>query len=248
MANRKSRRPHRNSGRPRPQLARYPSIEGLQMDFLDKPCVAFHKYDGSNLQFKWTQNEGWCQAGTRKRTIDAENPLFGSALSLFESKYADQILSSLRKYKEYRNAKSLVAFCEFFGPHTFSGLHRDDETKDLKLIDLLIPDQGFVLPQNFRQHFGQLDIAEVVYEGALTREFMQDVYQGKYPVNEGVVAKGVTTTQRRKGKTEQDIWMVKIKTQTWLEELTRRAGDSADLKQELEDNLQQQYALFGKTH
>ncbi|QDT45937.1 hypothetical protein Pan241w_60650 [Gimesia alba] len=235
------------SRRQRPQLARYPSIEGPDIDVIDQPCIAFHKYDGSNLQFRWTQKEGWCQCATRKRTINEGNPLFGGAISMFQSKYADQILAGIRKYKEYRNTKSLVAFCEFYGEHTFSGLHRDGEEKDLKLFEILIPEQGFVLPLHFEQHFGHLDIAEVIYKGSLTKEFMQNVYHGNYPVKEGAVAKGVTTTRRRKGKTDQDVWMVKIKTKTWLDELARRAGESADLKQELEENLKQQNALFERT-
>ena len=221
---------------------------GPHFDVIDQPCIAFHKYDGSNLQFKWTQKDGWCQFGTRKRTIDAENPMFGVAISIFMSKYADPILACIRKYKEYRNAKSVVAFCEFFGEHTFSGLHRDREPKEMKLFDILIPDQGFVTPRNFQHHFGQLDIAEVIYDGPLTREFANDVYHGKYSVIEGVVAKGTTITQRRKGKSEQNTWMVKIKTKTWLDELARRAGDSPDLKQELEDNLKQQESLIGTNH
>lgn len=227
-----------------PQLTRYPSIDGPYLDVLGQPCIAFHKYDGSNLQFKWTQKDGWSQFGTRKRTIDSENPLFGVAISIFEAKYAEQILASLRKYKEYRNAKSLTAFCEFFGEHTFSGLHRDRESKEMKLFDIFISDQGFVLPRNFLHQFGHLDIAEVVYDGPLTKQFLNDVYLGNYPVKEGVVAKGVTTTKGRKGKAEQDAWMVKIKTKSWLDELSRRAGDSPDLKQELEENLKQQTSFL----
>ena len=225
---------------PRPQMTRYPSIEGPAPDHLGKPCLAFHKHDGSNLQFKWTQKDGWCQFGTRKREIDEANPLFGSAVTEFQSKYADKLLSTFRKHKEYRNAKTFVAFCEFFGEHTFSGLHRDREEKQLKLFDILLPENGFVLPHNFRCHFGHLDIAEIVYEGDLTEEFLSDVYLGKFDVGEGVVAKGVTKTQRRKGKSEHSVWMVKVKTQRWLEELARRAGDQPNLKQELEDNLKQQ--------
>lgn len=229
---------------PRPQLARYPSIVGPHFDAIDQPCIAFHKYDGSNLQFKWTQKEGWCQFGTRKRTIDDQNPMFGDAISIFKTKYADQILACIRKFKEYRNAKSLVAFCEFFGEHTFSGLHRDRDCKDLKLFDIEIADQGFVLPGNFQHHFGHLDIAEVVYDGPLTKDFMKDVYLGKYPVGEGVVAKGVVAKQRRKGKTEFDTWMVKIKTKTWLDELNRRAGEKPELIQELKDNQNQQSSVL----
>jgi len=221
-------------------MTRFPSIEGPYFDVIGQQCIAFHKYDGSNLQFKWSQQDGWHQFGTRKRTIDDQNPLFGSAIATFMSKYSDKILSTFRKHKEYRNAKSLVAFCEFYGEHTFSGLHREREDKSLKLFDILIPDQGFVLPNNFRTHFGHLDIAEVVYEGQLTKQFINDVYIGKYPVTEGVVAKGVSQTQRRKGKTETNTWMVKVKTQSWLDELARRAGDSPNLRQELDDNIKQQ--------
>ena len=221
-------------------MTRFPSIEGPYLDVIDQQCIAFHKYDGSNLQFKWSQKDGWCQFGTRKRTIDEQNPLFGSAIATFMSKYGDKILSTFRKYKEYRNTKALVAFCEFYGEHTFSGLHRDRDKKSLKLFDILIPDQGFVLPHDFRNHFGHLDIAEVVYEGQLTKQFINDLYTGKYPVTEGVVAKGVSQTQRRKGKIESNTWMVKIKTKTWLDELARRAGDSPNLKQELDDNIKQQ--------
>jgi hypothetical protein len=234
----------RKKRQPRIQMTRFPSIGGPEFDHLDQPCIAFRKYDGSNLQFKWTQADGWCEYGTRKRPINADNPLFGQAIELFHKKYADSILSAFRKQREYRNAKVLVAFCEFFGPNTFSGLHRESDTKELKLFDILIPENGFVLPDNFRTHFGNLDIAEVVYEGLLTKQFMQDVYVGKFDVGEGVVAKGVKESQRRKGKTERTSWMVKIKTKVWLEELARRAGNDGSLIQELEDNRNQQRTII----
>ncbi len=237
MARRKQRRQ-------RPNLARYPSIDGPDDEVIDQPCLAFHKYDGSNLQFKWTQKEGWCQFGTRKRAIDTENPLFGVAVSMFMTKYADPLLACVRRYKEYRNVKSLVAFCEFFGAHTFSGLHRDNEPKELRLFDIYLCDQGFVPPRHFQDHFGHLDTAEMVYDGPLTKQFMADIYRGNFPVKEGVVAKGVTTTQRRKGKTEQQVWQVKIKTRAWLDELARRAGEASELKQELEDNIKQQASVL----
>lgn len=237
-----SRKPKRQS---RPRMTRYPSIDGAGQDLIGLPCVAFHKYDGSNLQFKWTQSDGWCQFGTRKRTIDESNPLFGDAIPAFMANFADPILARFRQHREYRNAKSLVAFCEYFGKHTFSGLHRKKEPKQLRLFDVLILDQGFVLPEDFAQQFGDLDIAEVVYRGPLSHEFMKSVYQGEYAVSEGVVVKGVMSTQRRKGKTEQDSWMAKIKTKAWLDELARRAGTSPELKQELADNLKQQAALLG---
>ena len=141
-------------------MTRYPSVEGPVPQIIGKPCIAFHKYDGSNLQFKWTQKEGWCQFGTRKRPIDQANRLFGSAIGDFMSKFGDNLLAVFRRQKELRNAKSFVAFCEFFGQHTFSGLHRDREEKHLKLFDILIPDHGFVLPASFRHCWVSVRIAD----------------------------------------------------------------------------------------
>ena len=224
-------------------LSRYPSIDGPSINELDEPCLAFHKYDGSNLQFAWRQNDGWYQYGTRRRLITAKNPLFGNAIELFQNKYADGILKTLRKHKEYRQVREVVAYCEFFGASTFSGLHKDGEQRQLKLFDLYLPEQGFVIPRDFVQHFNHLDIAEVIYEGTLTKEFISAVREGKYSVKEGVVAKGVSTKRRRKGKTEIETWMVKIKTKAWLEELHRRSAESPDLVQEYEENRQQQAAF-----
>lgn len=61
-----------------------------------------------------------------------------------------------------------------------------------------------------------------------------------YPVAEGVVAKGVHSRRQRKGKAEQEVWMAKVKTRAWLEELARRAGESEDLRKEYEQNLREQ--------
>lgn len=236
----KSKKP-KNRQRPRVQLTRYPSIEGPNIDVVGKPCIAFEKYDGSNLQFSWSQKDGWYRYGTRRRTVLPDNPLFGSAIEIFQAKYAKGILETLRRFKEYRNTKRLTAFCEFFGEKTFSGLHVDGDPKSLRLFDIMIDDSELVIPVDFKSHFGHLDIAKVVYEGELTREFANEVREGKIVSGEGVVVKGVDTTSRRKGKTERAAWMVKIKTQSWLDELARRAGDLPEkFETERQENEQQQ--------
>lgn len=48
--------------------------------------------------------------------------------------------------------------------------------------------------------------AEVIYEGSLNKQFIYDVRGGKYPVFEGVIAKG-------------DDFMVKIKTKEYYDQL-----------------------------
>jgi hypothetical protein len=218
----------------------YPSIEGPTFAFLDAPCVAFEKYDGSNLRFFWDQKRGWHSTGTRYRWFKAATPTFGPAVEMFHRHYARGIVESVRRLKEYRGVTELVAFCEFFGAGTFSGLHQDAESKQIVLFDIYLPSRGFVLPKEFVAHFGHLPIAKVVYEGPFSRSFIADVQAGKCPVAEGVVAKGVHARRQRKGKAEQEVWMAKVKTQKWLAELQRRAGESEDLRKEYEQNLREQ--------
>src|SRR5262245_42473531 len=109
----------------------YPSLDGPTFNFLNSPCVAFQKYDGSNLRFFWDQKQGWHSCGTRYRWFNAANPMFGPAVGLFQKQYARGVTDALRRHKEYRGITELVAFCEFFGASTFSGLHREDEPKQL---------------------------------------------------------------------------------------------------------------------
>src|SRR5205085_2080114 len=112
----------------------------------------------------------------------------GPAVEMFQRQYAKGILEALRRFKEYRGVTELVAFCELFGPSTFSGLHKEDEPKQLVLFDLYLPGRGLVLPRDLVAHFGHLPLARVVYEGPFSRSFVEDVQAGKYPVSEGVVA------------------------------------------------------------
>ncbi len=220
----------------------YPSIEGPTFAFLNAPCIAFEKYDGSNLRFFWDQKRGWHSTGTRYRWFKAVTPTFGPAIELFQRDCARGLVETLRRFKEYRGVTELVAFCEFFGPRTFSGLHQE-EPKQLVLFDVFLPGRGFVLPKDFVAHFGHLPIARVVYEGPFSRSFIEDVQAGKYPVKEGAVAKGVHVRRQRKGKTEQEVWMAKVKTRAWLEELARRSSESEDLLKEYEQNLREQQTL-----
>jgi hypothetical protein len=222
----------------------YPSIAGPTFAFLDAPCIAFEKYDGSNLRFFWDQKRGWHSTGTRYRWFKPATPTFGPAVEMFHHRYANGITETLRRYKEYRGITELVAFCEFFGPQTFSGLHDESDEKQLVLFDIYVPSRGFVSPTDFIAHFGNLPIAKTVYQGPLSRLFIEDVQKGTYPVVEGVVAKGVHPRRRNKGKGAQEVWMAKVKTQKWLDELAKRSNDSDDLKREYEQNVREQQSMI----
>lgn len=216
----------------------YPSIKGPAFDHLGQPCVAFHKHDGSNLRFLWQEAKGWFRFGTRYKWLNAKAPNFGIAMGLFQSLIGPELLATLKHHKEYRGVRNLVAFCEFFGQSSFAGLHSDDEPKELRLFDIWAQGRGFVPPKEFAQNFKHLPVAEVVYEGPFDQEFITGVRDGKFPVREGVVAKG---TFARRDKTE--IWRAKVKTQNWLAELARRSAGSDGLREQLAENLREQGAV-----
>jgi len=82
----------------------------------------------------------------------------------------------------------------------------------LRLIGVFLFKKGFMAPRDFVKTFGDLPYAaEVVYDGNLNKQFIEDVKTGKYPVYEGVVAKG-------------DDFMVKIKTDVYFKRLNEVYG------------------------
>jgi hypothetical protein len=218
----------------------YPSLPGPSYAFLDSPCIAFEKYDGSNLRFFWSHRRGWHRSGTRYKWFKPVTPMFGPAVALFQQHYAQGIVETIRRHKEYRGVQELIAFCEFFGPSSFNGMHVESEAKQLMLFDVYLHGRGFVLPSDFVSHFGHLKIARVVYQGVFNRAFIENVQAGQYTSGEGVIAKGVQTRRLYKGRADQSVWMAKVKTRAWLDELARRAGDSESLLRELEQNRREQ--------
>ena len=114
----------------------------------------------------------------------------------------------LEKHGFY-DSNEIIAFTEYLGPNSFAGKHKTDDPKQLVLFDIQIA-EGFLAPDLFVDDFAGLPIARVVYRGKLTGKFTTDVREGRFDVAEGVVCKGGET-----GST----WMVKIKTNSYMEQL-----------------------------
>ncbi len=72
---------------------------------------------------------------------------------------------------------------------------------------------------------------KIVYVGKITGKFVDDVKNNKYKLNEGVVCKGVDKNN--------EIWMCKIKTQSWLDRLQASFGqqwsDADDVVREVNE-------------
>lgn len=188
-------------------MKEYPHIEGSSKAPLGEPCIAFVKYDGSNLRWEWNPKRGWHKYGTRTRLFDASDPIFGEAIELFQDTMGKEL--ALRCKSLEKGLQRAVVFTEFFGPNSFCGIHETSDTKCLRLFDVNLYKRGIMKPREFKKNFGDLSYsAEIVYNGILSNDFIEDVRKGHYPVVEGVVAKG-------------DDYMCKIKTYAYLEKLKK---------------------------
>jgi hypothetical protein len=191
-------------------MQQYPSIEGSSKAPLGVPCIAFYKYDGSNLRWEWNPKKGWFKFGTRTQLFDASHEVFGKAIPIFLNGMADEVL---RRVKDFdRNVQRITAFTEYFGPNSFAGQHVATDEMELRLIDTYLFKKGLMNPKDFVKVFGDMpQVAEIVYEGNLNQQFIDEVRAGKYPVWEGVVAKG-------------DDFVVKIKTDAYFKKLNEVYG------------------------
>jgi len=203
-----------------------------------QPCIAFSKYDGNNIRIEWSRKRGWYKYGTRKRLLDETDEELGCAIPIFQDTLADDIEAVIRKDKLFIGRQQVIVFCELWGPSSFCGIHKENEALKLTPIDVAIHKKGIMLPRLFVNTFGHLDIAKVVYEGNFNRQFIEDVRDGKYPVTEGVVAKGVI--QGKKANPQHGLWMAKVKTRHWLDELKQRAEADDRLSRALAENIKEQ--------
>lgn len=204
-------------------MQQYPSIEGPNKA-PHLPCIAFYKYDGSNLRFEWSRKRGWHKYGSRRQIIDASHEQFGEAVGMFHQGGLAHVIESLiLNRKEYRNIDKMTAFAEYYGEKSFAGNHVEGDPKRLVLIDMHIGKHGFMSPRDFANIFSQnvADAAEIVYEGNLNASFIDEVKKSTERtglcLTEGVVCKG--------GSNSRDAWSCKIKTIEYLEKLKKVYGE-----------------------
>ncbi len=201
-------------------MLHYPKIPGSRYAPAGR-CVAFEKYDGTNLHWDWDRDFGWHAFGTRRDEFNLteagveefarRHAHLRECVDVFQRTLAEGLEKVFRGHPDYREFPALKVFTEFLGPNSFAGLHKEDDPKELRLFDVQADPLGMIGPRQFVSDFAHLHTARVVYEGKLTGKFTEDVRAGKYGVSEGVVCKG--------GSGGADVWMVKIKTYAYRERL-----------------------------
>jgi hypothetical protein len=186
-------------------------------------CIAFEKYDGTNLHWVWEVELGWYAFGTRRDRFDLDDvgiAEFNSAHSgldkapeIFHRDFANPLEAIFRENPRY-DCSEITVFTEFFGSNSFAGMHKENDPKQLVLFDVQT-DNDIIGPEQFIEDFSEVNIARVVYRGKLTGRFGDDVREGKYNVAEGVVCKG----------SSDRLWMVKIKTYDYMKRLQNAFKD-----------------------
>jgi hypothetical protein len=202
-------------------------------------CLAFYKYDGSNIRAEWNRKQGWYKFGTRRRLFDKTDHEYGRAIDLFLERYGEALPKIFQTNKNYKGRDQIIAFCEFYGEESFAGYHNFEKPFEVTLIDVEVHKKGFVLPRQFVDDFApHVPVAPVVYEGRFDNDFVEQVIANKLEVSllEGVVAKGSISGRNP----QHSLWMAKVKTRWWLDELRKRAEYIADLRQVLEENEKEQ--------
>jgi len=195
-------------------MEQYPSIDSLakirEVPY-GKPCLAYYKYDGSNLRWEWSPKRGWSKFGTRRQLFDATSPVYANAIQIFMDTMSEEIVR--RVLSLYPKMERITAFTEYFGPGSFAGQHVPDDPMELRLFDVYLYKRGLMSPNLFRSTFEDLPYApELIYQGPFTEDFARDVRAGKYPVWEGVICKGTD-------------WTVKVKTQAYFDKLKEVYGN-----------------------
>jgi hypothetical protein len=190
-----------------------------------RQCVAFEKYDGTNIHWTFRPGEGWQEFGTRRDRFDINT----SGIKSFEQAHPelaglhtlwDQfnlLQDYLNQNSKYNTAKEIIVFTEYLGTHSFAGQHDPkDVIKQLVILDIQV-DGKIIPPEQFVEDFKQFNIARVVFQGKFTGQLFVDVRKGKYDVKEGVVVKGLV------GK---EVYMAKIKTEAYLDRLKNQFKDN----------------------
>lgn len=193
-----------------------------------KKCYAFEKYDGTNMHWDFRKYQ-FVSFGTRRdifpfdeegfKAFAEAHPGLEDAPKVFDRNLEDFLF-------EYHSGMTGVLFTEYLGPNSFAGQHKPGDPMRHVIIDVM---KGikFLPPDKFLEMFesqwaiergwSKLDRAKLVYQGKYTGQLVEDVRNGKFPVNEGVVIKGMVNDQ---------LYMAKVKTNTYLERLQNQFRDN----------------------
>jgi hypothetical protein len=184
-----------------------------------RQCIAFEKIDGTNIHWVWCPQNGFHSFGTRRDRYTyndvglAEFHQYHFGLDGLEKAF-QKIEGSLSEFllKQFPDSTEIIVFTEIVGPSSFAGKHKQSEEKQAIIFDVQI-DGSLLPPDQFINMFQGFTIPKVVFQGKFSGQLFMDVRNGKYPLKEGVVVKGIVDGQ---------VYMAKIKTHAYAQKLMEK--------------------------
>lgn len=208
----------------------YPKIPNSS-NFLPKKCIAFEKYDGTNLHWVWDQKDGCTHFGTRRdRYSLSKDGIFEFHSNHYGFQNIDELFEKTLKplsyllQSKYGESKTNILFTEYLGLNSFAGSHVDWESHKLIVLDVLT-ESGFVPPAQFSGDFGsgmylsEENFPKILFSGNYSGQLVEDIRKGKYKVTEGAILKGVHKNQ---------VYMAKVKTNAYMQLLKEKFDDKWD--------------------
>lgn len=122
-------------------MLHYPKIPGSR-ECPNGRCIAFEKYDGTNLHWDWDRDFGWHAFGTRRDQFnlapDGIGQFAAAHAHLHEAPdhFFATIAEEIEKVFRDKNFVSVKVFTEFLGSNSFAGLHKEGDPKRLVLFDV----------------------------------------------------------------------------------------------------------------
>lgn len=195
-------------------MKKYPSIQREILRNVD--IYAFDKLDGSNTRAEWSSKRGFYKFGARGRLVDESDPALGSMPGVFLEKYG----SDLDKFFRRKSWQHVVAFCEFWGPSSFAGVHNPDEPKTVTLIDLAVDKKGILPPTEFINLSYFFDTAPCLYMSGKANKIFEEEVRNR--TLQGMTFEGVVC--KAKGVYPGRPTMFKIKSNAWIQKLRERCN------------------------
>jgi len=206
----------------------YHSIPKWKPEDFGKHVFGFDKIDGSNFRAEWDRKlskksnlAGFAKFGTRRESIHKNSPFF-EGVKIFDEKFSTELDEIFRTEKEFRGVDRITVYGEFFGPNSFTGIHKWDEPHDVYLYDVFLFKKGFLPPAVFRDLFEpDFDCALQFMQGIFSEEMLRQVEENDIPghkLDEGIVFKGME---------EGKVFMFKVKTHEWLNKVKESYGNTA---------------------
>lgn len=201
----------------------YPKIPDTTGCMLKK-CWVFEKLDGTNMHFDF-RGSHFVSFGTRRDSFAwndegfaqfaAAHPEIADAPKLLDKELEEFLFC-------YHSGMNARLFTEYLGPNSFAGQHKPGDPMRHVIIDVL-KFTKFLKPTEFIEMFekdtfhgylaNQFDHAKLIYQGKYSGQLVEDIRNGKFPVAEGAVIKGVVDKQVYRAKVKTNAYMERLKTE-----------------------------------